>query len=224
MLTAFLPYIICAFLIIEGGFSKRMWGIIAALLPAFLVSALVILFGRGDSLIVNDICASLLSAAPRNCLEGGAIGNLSHNIGLAHDVVRYYNDKETKNVYLLSLILGLIPILIYYFSRHVKKFFIGNRIKFWYLGAIMFTIILSLPLLWVVADYGRLIYIHIVSSSLMLFLINDKVNNQTITVNLWWVSSWVFSLLYIFGWRLIHIDASFNSVFPFMKIVNKLFS
>lgn len=217
MLLFYLPYVFIAFFVFNGGFSKKWGGIIFALAPALLVGVLVVIFGRGNDLIVIEICDSLTSNAPENCTGSGSIAFLSKNVNEAHEIVQSWNGSETRTVYLLSFFLSISPITLHFFSKPVKTYLKDNHNYYWLLIGLITTLICSVPLLWFVGDYGRIIYIHVSSLTLLALLINRKTSTTPQKVNLKWLVGWISSFIFIFSWRLIHWAALFDNAFPLFR-------
>lgn len=217
MIMAFLPYLVCAFLIYDGGFSKRTWKVIAALIPAFVIGAIIILFSRGNDQIVVSICNSLLDSAPNKCANEGAIASLSHSIGDVQRVVRRYNDFETQIAYLIATFLGLLPLLLHHFSKPIQAFLNENRLRTSLMLGILTAILTSLPLFWVAADYGRVIYLHISSLSLLALLINSKTPSLNPKFDLRWGLGLIGAVFFIISWRLVHSNASISGTFPLLQ-------
>jgi hypothetical protein len=87
----------------------------------------------------------------------------------------------------------------------------------WLLILISVSIIGTLPLLWVAADYGRLIYIHIGCLSLLTLLLLAKIPKEPFHLEPYHLLMWGVFFLYIYSWRLIHYDAHMEKAFPILS-------
>jgi hypothetical protein len=87
------------------------------------------------------------------------------------------------------------------------------------------AVLASIPLFLVASDYGRLIYIHVSSLSLLTLAMTQDVNNTPLQLNFKSVIVWGGAFLFVAGWRLIHWGATFGKTFPlFQSAIKYLFT
>jgi hypothetical protein len=228
LLVVYLPYIICAFIIHDKDLSVNARKITVSIIPAMAIAIFLTIFGRGDKQVVINICNSLKPSAPIDCIDPnvapGAISYIGDNIISAHSFVVASNNATTLLVYALTMILSFTPLVLMLFSKQFSEFPINKKMRFWLVICIGSAIIGSLPLSWVVADYGRLIYIHITCLSLLALMATQERNNMPLHLNFKQIIAWVLCFLFISSWRLIHWNASAENAFPFIAIFERFFN
>lgn len=218
MLVAFLPYLVCATIVHDRDVTSNTRKLILALIPAGVIAGILLIFGKGSPQVVVEICDSLKGIAPSECLTEGAISSLAQSTQSAHAMVLSRIDSSVIAIYLITTLLGLLPLLLFFLSSKFANFFSRKVIRIWFLFFIVSSLLCSLPLFWVAVDYGRFIYIHIVSLSLLTFMINHEksINEKPITLKL------VFPLLvgisFVIIWRLIYAGATMGNVFPWIGL------
>ena len=129
----------------------------------------------------------------------------------------------TLLVYILTAILGILPLVFLLLSKRLSKTLANKNMKFWLAFFICISILGSLPLFWVAADYGRMIYIHIVCLTLLALVAireNSGASQYQPTSKLF---PWILSFLFIVSWRVIHFQASFVQAFPILVKIQGLF-
>lgn len=223
MLTPYLLYLVGAVVISERGFSKTARNTLIAILPSIVITALLILFGRGDSQAVAAICASLQAGSPISCTTHGAISSLGENVAIAHRFVMLHTGEETRLVYLIPALLSTIPLVILLVKKQVREW-MNWKMLAWMLVLVSVSIIATLPLFWVAADYGRLIYIHIGCLSLLALLLLSKIPKETFHLKPLDLLLWGLFFLYGYGWRLIHYDALMENAFPILPWIIAIFT
>lgn len=216
MLLTLLPYVFCSFLLRDVT-SKEKWKIIFFLLPAFFVMVLIFIFGQGSTQTVIDICHSLADNAPDQCQKYGAISFLSKDIIEALRFVRSRMSFESLIVYSICAFLGFFPLLLFYSSSRVKEYLKTKHINRWFIIGIIIAIISSLPIFLVAIDYGRFIYIHVASLSLLALMLMSKVSKSPDIIGVNELVGLVFSSFFILSWRLLHFNAKFSTAFLFVE-------
>ena len=223
MLTVFFPYIIAAFIIYDGGFSSRAKKGTIAIVPAIATIILIMIFSRGDKQTVTEICNSLIATLPTECIHPGtvhgAISFLGENFISAHNFVVESLNTNTIFAYIITAVLAFTPLVLIYFSKFSSTIQENTNLKFWLALYVLSAIAGSLPLFWVVADYGRLIYIHVTCLSLLMLMGIQEQDDKPLRLNSRQISIWTLVFLYSISWRLIHWKASLEGVFQFLAIV-----
>lgn len=223
MLVVYLPYIICTVLIHEKEFNKNFWKVILSLVPAAVVTILIVLLGFGNKQTIIDICNSLKTIAPTNCTTDGAIPFIGQDLKSAHDFVLQNINNSSQLMYALTGFLSFLPILLAVSSKQITRFLKTSKVTVWLALFISAAIVCSLPLFWVAADYGRLIYIHVVCLTLLILMINYESNEVSQDLMPAQIIPMGVSVLFIFGWRLIHYKAFFSSAFPLLVLIKHFF-
>jgi len=226
MLSVYFPYIIAAIIIHDGGLSNRVKNGILAILPAIAITILVMLFGKGDNQTAIEICNSLSTNPPPDCIspgvEPGAISFLGEDLISAHDFVVESLNPNTIFAYAITAALAFTPLVLMYFSKFSTHIRDNLKLKYGLGFCVFITIVGSIPLFLVVADYGRLIYIHVTCLSLVMLMGIQERDDKPIHLDFRQISVWTLALLYIIGWRLIHWEASLESSFPLLTIIARL--
>jgi len=173
----FYPYIFILFFLKYP--SKDIKSILFELTPVFIaLSILVFLVLKfsGSQEHVNAICDSLKDSAHSSCKYGGQLEYLKEGLGF------FVQEKESMNVvipylklYLPSLIIGFFPLFLLFNSTKFKNKDLIN------LNPILIFIlpfVLSLPIYYIVVDWGRYLYVSYISS---LILFCYAIENNIIT-------------------------------------------
>jgi len=163
----------------------------------------------GSSYHVKSICNSLNNFAPNNCEIFGQISALSW------DLKTYVNEKfeleklNKINVFefgVLYFIYGLISFLPFFLfiNNYELNFLIFNKkIKLYYIFLI--PLLFTLPVYFMVIDFGRYLYTSYISSLIiLLFLIKNNFIEKKVNFNYdnWLIKKiWVIVfLVFCFGW------------------------
>jgi len=228
MLLVYLPYLICVFLIHDKGPSAQAKRAALWLIPAVIAALLIIVFGRGSQPVVADICNSLKTSAPQDCFSSnvvGAITFLAKDMKFAHDYVLASNPPSTLIVYAISVVLAFIPLALKYRSKQFTGLY-DHKTRFWLAVSTCTALTASLSLLWFVADYGRIIYIHVACLSLLMLMATRESDDKPLRLrlNLMQAGAWLFYLLFVVGWRLAHWEATPQNAFPFYTFINRFFT
>lgn len=200
MLAIFLPYLLVVYLSVTTLNKKKLFLISLLLVPS-IVSFIGSIYYAGTAFQVTEIFDSI--ARENYPLTGGAISWLdkdsSFGLGIVldriHDYLAYY-----------PLIIGLS--LFAYIPVYKKiKMIIKNRLS---LSLILLSIIGSTALFVVAVDWGRFIYIHLVSIFLLLLIMpaSQKVSPDEDhfqqPVNLLKMFSIVLLIIYTLSWHIPH--------------------
>lgn len=229
MLVVYLPYLVCAFLIYEkelGSATKRMF---LAFLPAALILCFLIVFGKSGEQVVQAICASLQTYAPPDCFTPetvpGAISFVGKDLSAAHGFVLDSIVETTVITYIITGILSFIPLILIYFAAPFAAIRANAGLRFWLALCIFSSLIGSIPLFWIVADYGRIIYIHITCLSLLALMVIHDRSNVPLRLNPGQAVAWLLTFVYAGSWRLIHWKATADTAFPWLKgILDRFYS
>lgn len=224
MLVAYLPYLLCAFVLSDKESDMKPAKIISVIVPAVVVAVLLMLFARGDGHIVAAICDSLKPNLPLDCIQQGvpgAISLLDDGIASANDLVLRSTSRGTLPVYVLSALLSLLPLVLAWFSgRSILNQMSRVRLS-WAFVFVASAVVASIPLFLVASDYGRLIYIHAASLSLLTLMVIRDAENTPLRLSPGQLLAWGASLLFVAGWRLIHWGASVGKTFPFLSVFDR---
>ena len=159
----FYPYIFILFFL--NHINKGARSILFELTPVFVVLSilvfLVLKFG-GSQEHVNAICDSLKDSAHPSCKYGGQLEYLKEGLAFA------VGEKGRMGVlipylklYLPSMIVGFFPLFLLFNSTKFENKYLIN------LNPILIFIlpfILSLPIYYIVVDWGRYLYVSYISS------------------------------------------------------------
>ena len=219
MLLAFLPYLICAMQIHDRGITTNFRKMIFALIPAGIIAGVVLILAKGSPQIVVDICGSLKEIAPSECLSRGAISSLAQTTQSARAMVISRIDSNTVIVYLITALLGFLPVFLFLFSSKFTNVFNQKIDRVFFQATIIVTLFCSLPLFWVAVDYGRFIYIHIVSLSVLVLMMNQKKGFNEKKISLKQVFLLLFGIAFVILWRLIYAGATVGNVFPWVGLI-----
>jgi hypothetical protein len=225
MLAAFLPYFICPFILYEEGLKTKARQVALAILPAIATTVLLIAFNKPDAQVVDAICNSLQVYAPADCVSPGdtvgAISFLGQNVAAAHEFVLRSVSASSLAAYLLSALLSFLPLALIIRSKRTTVVQ-SDEARRWLTLCILAAMFGSLPLLWIAADYGRIISIHTTFLSLLALMMTQDRNNAALRLGFNQTIAWALSLAFITGWRLYHWKAYLGNAFPILKIMYKI--
>jgi hypothetical protein len=238
MLAIFLPYLLVVFILSTKIRKKEILVIILLILPS-IVAFLVSIYYSGTTSQVADIFDSIEKEG--YVIYGGAIASLGRSASHGLEaVVKGINNGHYLFYYLQVLALSIIayiPLknnLNYVFKKNISKLLISISVA----GSILLFI--------VAIDWGRFIYIHLVSLFLLSFLATNKWNNReylNITLSylkagkgrkyimlafllfysqFWYMPHCCSSNPYISKYTYININA-LNFAKPYVKIALKVF-
>jgi hypothetical protein len=229
MLIVYLPYVICPFIIYEKRLGTGARKTALFLISAAIMTVVVVVFGRVDKQAVIDICNSLKTSAPPDCLfpdsVKGAITFLDKDVTYAHSYMLTHNSTPTLLVYAVCAILGFTPVVLKLRSKRFKESLANNNAQFWLAVCIGSALVSSLPLLWIVADYGRIIYIHVACLSLLTLMSTQEPSSVPLRFHfsVSHIGIWLLAFLFISSWRLFHYNASPQNSFVLYSIISRIF-
>ena len=224
MLVAYLPYLLCAFVLFNEKLNVKPIKIMLVIIPAVIVAILLMVFAKGDSHIVTAICGSLAPNLPLDCIQDGVPGSISlldDGLWSASDLVVKSTSHGVLQVYILTTLLGIFPLVINWLPNRSILDDIGKTQLRWLLVFVISAVLASIPLFLVASDYGRLIYIHVSSLSLLTLAISQDVNNTPLQLNFRGVIVWGGAFFFVTNWRLIHWGATLGKTFPLIQSVLK---
>ncbi len=172
-----LPYLIYLFgaVLITHHDLRRMLKIVALPALAVALTFLAVVHHRGSLAAEQTICQSLGTAPPVVC--SGAIAYLANGTDIARgDVVRNVHAYHYLFFYPMLALLALLPLGILWFrlasDRRIRRDLLIIA------GTVCLAVIASLPLFLYAMDWGRWIYIHIVSLFLLLLFVDVREGNS----------------------------------------------
>ncbi|MCI0554506.1 MAG: hypothetical protein L0287_26455, partial [Anaerolineae bacterium] len=119
---------------------------------------------------------------------------------------------------LLVAILSFLPVSLTFLI--MRKIAVPNENAYRWLTIGIFAVIFgSLPLLWVMADYGRIIYLHTVFLSMLALMMTQDKDNTALQLDRNQIIAWVLSFAFVINWRLYHWKTSLGYSFPILKIM-----
>lgn len=225
MLVIFLPYLIYPFILYEGGVGTKTKQVALALLPAFTAAIFLIAFNKPDAQVVDAVCRSLQAYAPEDCISAGetmgAISFLQQDVAAAHEFVLNSTSTDAVVAQFLVAILSFLPVSL---TLLIKRRAVdpNKNAQFWLTIGIFAAILGSLPLLWVMADYGRIIYLHTVFLSMLALMMTQDRGNTALQLDRNQVIAWVAAFAFVINWRLYHWKTSLGYSFPLLKIMYEI--
>jgi hypothetical protein len=228
MLIVYLPYVICAFVIYEKKLGDGAKRTALFMIPAAIVVVVVVVFGGSGRQVVIEICNSLKTSAPPDCLFPdvvvGAMTFLDKDMAFAHSHVLEKTSASIVLVYAVAAILSFAPLILKLRTKQFRESLRGDNARFWFAVCICSALVASLPLFWIVADYGRLIYIHVTCLSLLTLMATQERSSEPLRFrfNLLHTGAWLLTFLFIIGWRLLHVEASPQKTFMLYSIIGRL--
>ncbi|MGB9738379.1 hypothetical protein [Chloroflexus sp.] len=224
MLVLFLPYIIAATIIYERDFGPLSRSTTVALLPAVLIGGLIVRSPQANTDTINAICSSIQPIPTRDCMMLGevlgAISFLELSTEQGIEFVRLFTTPETSVVYLITGFMSFIPIIVV-----ITAYRLWQCIPRRGLAAIIMFIGISLlstvPLMIVAADYGRFINIHVTCLTfLLIWLIQEIPNRMTYLPQHHALLSWIAAIVFVVSWRLPMwlLFATYSNAFPLFKL------
>jgi len=171
-LAIFLPYILVIYALRVGFSTQRVIWISVLIVPS-IIAFLLSLRYPGTTEQVFAICDSLGSFSPKNCDTEGAISWLDNSAHFGMQAVRSnVLDGQYLKHYSFVVILSFvayIPVL-----GRLKKI-LSNKLSLLF---VVTSILGSSALFLVAIDWGRFIYIHLVSIFILSLLIPDEIDQD----------------------------------------------
>ena len=211
-LVVFSAYLIIpALLFFEFKHFKQL---LINILPIFLVILILILtiyIFKGSEKHVIAICESIKIYAHNECQNIGKISALKFSIGdpLVQKSKLVYGGYSVYPSYFLiygiGFILGFLPLIILYNRSNLTKLFFNKKINALYILFVPW--LLTFPIYYIAADWGRYLYISYMSSLIILiFCLKNKIFifreikvkfQKSKTIKILFVTSLI---IYGFGW------------------------
>lgn len=204
MLVIFMPYLLVVYLSSTNMNRSKYILLGISLLPS-LVSLIATIYYSGTPAHATEIFNSI--SRLNYSISGGAIDELGSNITSAA--------KRINAAYSFWNVLSIVPILILSVIAYRPVFkriknLIDSKLNLLLISlSILGTIVLS----FIALDWGRFIYIHLVSIFLLLFIkkANQGINNQDYNQPFFLSKTVVISIiLYSTIWRINHVGISFS--------------
>ncbi|PVV24479.1 MAG: hypothetical protein B6D78_01425 [gamma proteobacterium symbiont of Ctena orbiculata] len=158
MLAVFLPYFLMLYFYKSEYFEKKDLFYVSIYVGLSVIAFLLALIYTGSEQHVSEICNSLKEHAAVNCESLGAIAALSESTGYGRDIVQ---SNIARNDYIWKYLICSLLALIAYIPIANRFSIISSSaaVKMLFLS----TVIGTIPLFFVAVDWGRFIYIHLVS-------------------------------------------------------------
>lgn len=207
MLAIYLPYIILIYILNTRISPRKLFFIFLALIPS-LISFLYTILNPGNEYQVGKILASFEQLG-YSIDSTGAVEWLRK--GSSHGISQVIQNID-QNYYILYLInISIAMIAFKPFSKTIEKILV-NRLS---LLLILSSMIGSLALFIVAVDWGRFIYIHLVSFFFMLFTpFSEKQDDQEFFLNKLGKKPLIaFFTAYSLLWHIPHAGSVFKKTF-----------
>lgn len=223
MLVLFLPYIIAATIIYERYFGPLSRSTTIALLPAVLIGSFIVRSPQVSAEVTGAICDSIQPIPTPDCIMFGevlgAISLLELSTEQGIEFVRRFTTPETSIVYLITGFISFIPIVIaitsYRLWQGIPRRGLVATIIF-----IGMSLLATIPLMIVAADYGRFINIHVTCLTfLLIWLIQEAPNRISHVHQQHTLLSWIAVIVFVVSWRLPMWlrFASYENAFPLLR-------
>ena len=198
ILVVFLPYLLVVYLSVTTLTKKKFFLIVLLLLPSICSFLAATYYAEITTSQVAEIYNSI--ARENYALSGGAISYLDKDVSYAKGkVIEALNNKHYKYYVFVAAFSLLAYIPIY----GKLKFITSNKLS---LLLILISLIGTVGLFVVANDWGRFIYIHLVSIFLLSLINPQKIENynrqiSSQPVNMLMV---VFFIIYTLLWHIPH--------------------
>ncbi len=172
-----LPYLVYLFGALLIGLHDLRRVLRIAALPVLAVGGILleVLHHRGSELIQQTICRSLGPTPPLVC--GGSIAYLAKGTEMARgDVLHDIHAYHYLLYYPLLTLLALLPL-----AGMARRLWRDRRLRpdlMIVAGTGLVSLLASVPLFFYAMDWGRWIYIHIVSLFLLILFLDARKTNQ----------------------------------------------
>jgi len=174
-LIFYLTYLIIPFIILFK--FDNLKDLFLSLLPIIFITiilCILIYIFRGSEQHVIDICNSIKLYSHPECETIGHIshlrfsieGNIVQKISVVEDIFGISNERYFF-IYTVGFIFGFLPLIILYGKSNLLTS-IANK-KFHPLLILFLPLILSFPIYYLAADWGRYLYISYMSSLIIIF-------------------------------------------------------
>ena len=212
-LTFYLTYFVFAFILFFN--FKNLKEFILHLFPLFIISLVLIFLNfyfKGTESQVAEICNSLRPYVNSECQNVGKIADLKLSIEdhTSQKGAWKYGEfsiyQSYFKIYGIGFILGFLPLIILYNRTSIIK----KNLNFLQVNPLFYLflpIVITFPIYFMGADWGRYLYISYMSSLvLVIFLIKNNIFVQSKEINI--KDNKIFSkiifisliIVYGFGW------------------------
>ena len=201
MLAIFLPYILVVYFSVTT-LSKKKFFLISLLLAPSITSLIASIYYSGTAFHVTEIFDSI--ARENYTLEGGAISWLDKSFSFGvEQVINAVNNAHYIPYYLLIIVLSLFAYVPLYKNLNI---IIKNRLS---LSMVLLSIIGSFTLFIIAIDWGRIIYMHLISIFFLLLIPapsrsnndEDRFQQPPNLIKLYVI---IFFVIYSLLWRIPH--------------------
>tara|TARA_Y100000590_G_scaffold166989_1_gene191216 strand:- start:13449 stop:14672 length:1224 start_codon:yes stop_codon:yes gene_type:complete len=211
-LIFFLPYLIIPYFIFYKfkDFKDLFINFLPITITTFLLAILVYLF-HGSEQHVLDICNSIKSYTSSLCETSGQISalkfamneNISQKSKLVYGGLSVYPSYFI--IYGVGLIAGFLPLSILYGKSKILVNILNQKIN--PIFFLIFPLVLSFPIYYIAADWGRYLYIsYMCSLVIIIFCVKNNIlyikqTNSTLKDNFLTKALFLFFIMfYGFGW------------------------
>ena len=210
MLALFMPYLLVVYLS-STNMNLRKYILLSISLVPSLISLIVAIYYSGTAAHATEIFTSISKLG--YSVSGGAIDELGSNFMSAVNRI--------STAYSFWHILSIIPVLALSVIAYRPVF---SRIKIIFdtklnLFLILLSIVATIGLSFIALDWGRFVYIHLVSIFLLLFIkkANQEINEHDYNQPFFLSKTVVISIiLYATIWHIHHVGTSFS----ILRIIN----
>ena len=180
-LVFYLTYLVIPFIIFFD--FKNYKKLFLNLFPIIIVTCFLttlIYFFHGTEQHVIDICDSVESFSNQGCKEAGQIAFLKHTIEYnifsrgSAEIEGTFVYQEYFKIYSIGFIFGFFPLIILYGKSkfHLRE----DGVKIYPPLLLFLPLIISFPIYYIAADWGRYLYISYMSSLIIiLFCLGNKI-------------------------------------------------
>jgi len=194
---------------IRADSRAAIWTDFLILLPATVAIIVVVLAFRGSAEAAAAICTSLGDAAPRDCIDPalpGAVRYIGADLARGQALVDAYTPWPTLATYAGLALLASWPLLLAWRDSSIGQRLHRHRSPAAF--AALALLLLQLPLLAVMADYGRMIHL-LTGGATLVTLLAMRLQGAALRVRplRWPRLMLALSILFVFGWKLSHCRA-----------------
>ena len=209
----YLTYLVIPFIIFfKFENLKDLFLNLAPIIIVITVLTILIYFFSGSAQHTIDICSSIKPYSHPECETIGHIshlrfsiaGNIEQKISIVEDIFKISNARYFS-IYGTGFIFGFLPLIILYSKSKLLVSTIGQ--KFHPLLILFFPLLITFPIYYLAADWGRYLYISYMSSLILIifcltnniFYIKRKnlVDKDNMLVKILFIIS---IIIYGFGW------------------------
>jgi len=227
MLILFMPYLLVVYVMTVKLTKKRFLLVSFLLIPSIFALLVTIYYSTITTSQVGEIFSSI--ARENYVLTGGAIAYLDKDVSHLRSVLIGFmklNHYEYYGLIAAFSLIAYIPI------RKKLSLITRNKLS---LFLILTSLFGTIGLNFFVADWGRSIYINLVSIFILSLMIPQNIENDGANVSIKSVNifSIVFFIIYVFFWHIPHVGSpnaayakSFRTInvasFPIPEVITGL--